>query len=257
MNTTILVVDDDIELLKALNMMLTGVGYEVITAENGSIALQILQNQPVHLILADIAMPDMNGYQFFAQVSQNPQWAKIPFVFLSARALDSDIRYGKELGVDDYLIKPIQSADLLSVIKGKIKRAKRWSQLSKNLSSTASSPVQKNELHSGRLKISLNQRRVWFDGNLVHLSAREFKLLACLVKSAVRVVPAQELVQQTHGLETDSQDASALLRPLVRSVRRKLGYAVGDMGCIENIRGIGYQFIPPLTEHSPGEGRPE
>ena len=84
----------------------------------------MLKTQPVDLILADIAMPRMNGYQLYEQVRRDPRWVLIPFVFISARALDSDVRYGKALGVDDYLIKPFQLEDLLAVVAGRLRRAR-------------------------------------------------------------------------------------------------------------------------------------
>ena len=88
---------------------------------------------------------------------------------------------------------------------------------------------------------------IWLDGKPVTLSLKEFKLLACLARHQDRVVPLQELIKNTHGLDTDHVEASALLRPLIRSVRRKLGYPAGDMGCIKSVRGVGYQLDPQRT----------
>ncbi|RPJ56340.1 MAG: response regulator, partial [Dehalococcoidia bacterium] len=112
---SILVIDDEPDLLTNITLTLEAENYQVFTAGNGLEALDALQTQPVNLILADIAMPDMNGYQLYERVRARPEWVTIPFVFLTARAMDSDIRYGKELGVDDYLTKPIRAADLLAV----------------------------------------------------------------------------------------------------------------------------------------------
>lgn len=246
MSTLILAVDDDPGLLNALEMMLKVSGYSVVTAVNGEQALQQLEKHPdIQVIVADVAMPYMNGYQLFTHVSQNPQWAHIPFIFLTARNLDSDIRFGKELGADDYLIKPVASSDLLASIRGKLKRAKRWSS-----PPPASPPPKKiienkDELSLGSLKISLSQHRVWLNEEPIHLSAREFTLLARLAQQLDQVIPAQALVQLTHNLDTDAKDAGSLIRPLIRSLRRKLGYLPGDMGCIENVRGVGYRLIPP------------
>jgi DNA-binding response OmpR family regulator len=79
----------------------------------------------------------------------------------------------------------------------------------------------------------------------VQLSAREFVLLAYLAQRVDHAVPAQELIRVTHELDTDLVEAGSLLRPLVRTLRRKLGYPVGDMGCIENVRGVGYRLTTP------------
>jgi DNA-binding response OmpR family regulator len=95
----------------------------------------------------------------------------------------------------------------------------------------------------GRLRIDPNQYRVWKNGSQIQLSLKEFKLLECLANEANKVIPLEELVKNTHGLDTNHSEASNLLRPLVRSVRRKLGYPAGDMGCIQAVRGVGYQLI--------------
>jgi DNA-binding response OmpR family regulator len=185
----------------------------------------------------------MNGYQLHRHVVGNPQWVTIPFLFLTARAHDSDIRYGKELGVDDYLTKPFDFDDLLASVRGKLRRARQL----------ANSPVKKTwkpsadveVLHVGQLQIDTYQHRVLLNDQIVRLSAREFRLLEYLARRAEEVVPLQELVQITHELEVNHEEASVLLRPLVRSLRRKLGYPAGELGCIESVRGVGYQLIPP------------
>ena len=244
--STILVVDDDQNFRDVLQKFLEADEYNVLKAENGIQALQLLRDHVVNLILCDIAMPGMNGYQLFTHVNQNPSWVYIPFLFLSARDLDSDIQYGKELGVDDYLVKPVKASDLLASIRGKLKRSQKRpvAPISHNLMA----PVGLNEsddLEFGNLKVNLQKHHVWKSDQRIQLSALEFRLFAELVQQPGCVISHQDLVLATHGLETDTQDASRLLRPLVRSVRRKLGYQTGDTGCIESLRGVGYQFNPP------------
>ena len=239
----VLVVDDQEEIRENLELVLEAEGYFVLTAGDGREALELMSSQPVDLILADIAMPRMNGYQLFERVRENPQWVTVPFLFLTARALDSDIRYGKELGVDDYLTKPIQPEDVLAAVHGRLKRARQLAQITRHPAPTeaAASDV----LDLGRLCIDPGQHQIRMDGELIKLSAREFVLLEYLAKRARQVVSPQELIRATHDLETDHVEAGSLLRPLIRSLRRKLGYFVGEMGCIENVRGVGYRLIPP------------
>jgi signal transduction histidine kinase len=119
----LLVVEDDLNILYSLREILTISGYSVQTARNGADGLDALRRgyEPA-LILSDIDMPRMNGYEFFDQVRANAQWINIPFVFLSAQADRSDIRRGKALGADDYLTKPFDTEDLLVTIKSKIRR---------------------------------------------------------------------------------------------------------------------------------------
>ncbi len=239
----ILVVDDHLELLELMKLTLESAGYRVLTVCDGTEALGVLQTQPVDLILADIAMPDMNGYQLFERVRENPNWVKIPFIFLSARTLDSDIRYGKELGVDDYLTKPIQPQDLLAVIRGRLRRARQLAEKA----ALVDPPISKSSsrLSLGRLEIEPGQHRAWLDGEPVTLSAREFVLLEYLVQRSDQIVSPRQLIKITHQVEVDPEEAGNLLRPLIRSLRRKLGYPTGETGCIETIRSVGYRLTPP------------
>jgi two-component system response regulator VanR len=240
---TILVVDDQSALRDNVKQTLEEAGYQVLTAADGVEALNILQAQPMDLVLADIAMPRMNGYELYERVRRNPQWIKVPFIFLTARTLDSDIRYGKQLGVDDYLVKPFQLEDLLATVEGKLRHARQLAQLESHVESRQS--LEQHVLTIGRLIIDSDQYRVWLDGRPVRLSAKEFALLEYLARRAGKLVPPRELIRITHKLDTDDQEAGTLLRPLVRSLRRKLGYRAGEMGCIETVRSVGYQLIAP------------
>ena len=98
-------------------------GYHTLTASDGAEALKMLKTHPVDLIISDINMPNMGGYQLYNQVRANPQWAKIPFLLLTGCRFvsDNEIRYGKSLGVDEYFTKPIRSDELLTAV---------WSRLS-------------------------------------------------------------------------------------------------------------------------------
>lgn len=251
-NASILLVDDDPVTLKYLAKTLALGRYQVLTAHDGVEALEVLQSEPVDLIITDIMMPRMNGYQLHECVVQDPQWVAIPIIFLSARSLDSDIRYGKEMGVDDYLTKPIEPEDLLAAVRGRLRRVQLLQ--TSSTQSAPPSPRRNGASPLGRLRIDSDQYRVWLDDKLIKLSLKEFRLLECLAHQPAKVIPLQELIQSTHGLSTDHVEASSLLRPLVRSVRRKLGYPAGEMGPIESVRGVGYQLIPNRDHNT--KGRP-
>ena len=241
-DATILVVDDQPEILENLALVLELEGYRVLTAGDGVEALTVMEAETVDLILADIAMPRLNGYQLYKRVRDNPRWVTIPFIFLTARAMDSDVRYGKELGVDDYLTKPIEPEDLLAAVHGRLRRAQQLMEAASHFSPPVTEPA---TLELGRLRVDPGQHQAWMDGEPVKLSAREFTLLAYLAQRPNQVVTAPELIGVTHELETDRVEAGTLLRPLIRSLRRRLGYGVGEAGCIENIRGVGYRLVPP------------
>ncbi len=242
MTATILVVEDQPAMQRNIRIGLEMAGYAVVTAADGLEALAVLGQQRVDLILADIAMPRMNGYQLYERLRQVREWALIPFVFISARALDSDVRYGKALGSDDYLVKPFQLEDLLAIVAGRLRRAGELAAAVAANQPAATPPAGPETITAGRLRISRQQHRVWVDGELVALSPREFAFLEYLARRPGQAVPLVELCQATHGLTTDSVEAGNLLYPLVRSLRRRLGYAAGEMGCIESVRGIGYRL---------------
>lgn len=238
---SILVVDDEPDLVDNIGLALEAEGYCIHTATDGHEALAILKTQPINLILADIAMPNMNGYQLYERLRQNPEWVMIPFIFLTARSMDSDIRYGKALGVDDYLTKPIRTADLLATVSGKLHRSQ---QLAESVAQLAPSPeIESRVLTVGQLHIDTDQHRVWLNRQELKLSAKEFVLLVYLARQAGKVVSPQELIQITHQFETDHIEAGSLLRPLILSLRRKLDLPMGETGSIENVRGVGYRLV--------------
>ncbi len=127
MKPLILLVDDNEEILYNVQVILNSNNYDTITAKNGKEGLNVLANakRVPDLIVSDIVMPEMNGYDFFKDVSKNPSWNLVPFVFLSGKSAPDDVRFGKTLGVDDYLTKPFEEEDLLAVIAGKINRTKK------------------------------------------------------------------------------------------------------------------------------------
>ena len=127
MKPLILVVEDNSDLLFSLNLILESNNYKPITSKNGREALKILNelDRVPDIIISDIMMPEMDGYEFFKEITSNSRWNRIPFLFLSARSTPQNIRFGKLLGVDDYITKPFQEKDLLAVLSGKIARSKR------------------------------------------------------------------------------------------------------------------------------------
>lgn len=119
---TILVVDDDPGVLAGLELCLSMEGYNVLTARDGQEALDLMEKTCPDLIVADIMMPRMDGYEFYEKVRRRAGWVTIPFIFLTAKGEKSDIRHGKLLGVDDYLTKPVETDDLLIAIESRLRR---------------------------------------------------------------------------------------------------------------------------------------
>jgi putative two-component system response regulator len=119
----ILIVEDNDVLRSALDEMLSNSGYVVYTAANGIEALKCLEEKTPHLIISDISMPDMDGYEFFDAVRANKHWLSIPFIFLTARGTKKDILNGKDMGVEDYLVKPVRRDELLTTVRSRLTRS--------------------------------------------------------------------------------------------------------------------------------------
>ena len=242
---SILVVDDEPDLLNHIGLALEAEGYRVLKANDGLEALDRLQCEPVDLIVADIAMPRMNGYQLYERVREQQEWTMIPFLFLTARTLDSDIQFGKALGVDDYLTKPIRAAELLATVRGKLRRAKQLANAYREQTGFPSGEM--NRLSAGPLKIDSDQHRVWLNDEEINLSAREFALLEYLARQAGKVVPPTDAIRITHQLQTHALEAGQLLRPLIFALRSKLAAASDGINYVENVRGVGYRLIVPRS----------
>ncbi len=122
MDTIILVVDDNPDLVDGVKLTLEMEGYQVLSAASGPEALTILERITPDLILADIMMPEMDGFELYERVHADQRWIQVPFIFLTAKTDQNDIRRGKEMGADDYITKPFDPQDLIAAIRGRLKR---------------------------------------------------------------------------------------------------------------------------------------
>lgn len=125
-NSTVLVVEDDVSLMQGIRDILEIKGYKVLTADSGLAGINVMETSQAQpdLIVSDIMMPFMNGYEFFNEVRKEPRWMKIPFIFLTAKGEKADIRVGKALGAEDYITKPFEPDDLLVVVAARLKRSR-------------------------------------------------------------------------------------------------------------------------------------
>jgi len=122
MEKIVLVIDDNPELVDGVKLTLEMEGYQVLTAKTGQEALTVLERMTPDLILADIMMPQMDGYELYERVHQDERWVQVPFIFLTAKTDKQDIRHGKEMGVDDYITKPFDPQDVVAAVRGRLKR---------------------------------------------------------------------------------------------------------------------------------------
>ena len=149
----LLIVEDDPAMLIALRDILQGAGYLVQTAANGADALDHLSNSRPALILSDIAMPVMDGFELLEAVRKRPSGATIPFIFLTARGTREDIFTGKSLGVDDYIIKPVTSKELLSAVQARLHRADAFTMMAQLMAAKDSLRVLANAIENKRYHV--------------------------------------------------------------------------------------------------------
>jgi DNA-binding response OmpR family regulator len=234
----ILVVDDEPGVLENVMDLLRLSGYEVIGATNGAEAIQVLEKTIPDLIIADIMMPCMNGYQFYLRVRQNPDWMWIPFIFLSAKGEAEDIRYGKELGTDDYLTKPVEPDDLLAAIRGRLARYEQ-------LVALDNKPVQEmpaGQYQVGPLLVDLSRRQVMLEDQEVKVSPTEYEILQRLILTGGATVMYEELLGYDGSELMGDTDAAELLRYHIRNLRRKLREVGIEEDIVLNVRGVGYRL---------------
>ena len=112
----ILVIEDDVNIRESLVELLEMKSFTLLSADNGTDGLKLAQEQVPDLILCDVMMPGLNGYEVVEAIRKDSRLAKLPFIFLSAKAMDSDVEYGKNLGANSYLTKPFRAQDLFSVV---------------------------------------------------------------------------------------------------------------------------------------------
>lgn len=124
-NETLMIVDDNEALREGLSEMLSFEGFSVLTAENGVEALEKMQVIAPDLIISDITMPQMDGYNFFNAVRTRPDWVTIPFIFLTARAEREDVLTGKNMGAEDYLVKPLSRDELVTAVRARLARSRQ------------------------------------------------------------------------------------------------------------------------------------
>ncbi|MBN1119608.1 MAG: response regulator transcription factor [Anaerolineae bacterium] len=235
----ILVVDDEPGVLENLTDLLRLSGYEVIGATNGAEAIQILEKLTPDLIIADIMMPRMNGYQLYLRIRQNPDWMWIPFIFLSAKGEAEDIRFGKELGSDDYLTKPVEPDDLLAAIRG---RLARYEELESQYSSNAPHVKAAGQYQVGPLVVDLSRRQVMLEDQEVKVSPTEFDILQRLILTDGGIVLYGDLLGYDDVDLLGDSDAAELLRYHIRNLRQKLREAGIEKDIVLNVRGVGYRL---------------
>jgi DNA-binding response OmpR family regulator len=225
----ILVVDDEAPIVRLVKAKLRLDGYEVLTAARGDEALEILQIQTPDLVVLDVMMPDMDGFETLRRIRQHSQ---VPVVMLTARGSDADKLQGLQSGADDYITKPFNPDELEARIAAVLRRA-----------GGAKSSGTETVLRYPDLEIDLERKTVLVRGEEVRLSRREWELLTQLAENAGRVMMHGELLSRIWGPEYRNE--TQYLRTWVSRLRAKLEPEDSSLTLITTYPGIGYRFESP------------
>ncbi len=224
MTETILVVDDQSSVRQLLQEYLTEQGFRVVTAEDGQKALYAARHEQPNLILLDIMMPKMDGYQFLRQYRQERQ---TPVIIITAREEETDAVLGLDLGADDYIIKPFRMRELLARIRAVLRR----------LEGVEERP---ELLRAGDVTLDQAMHTVTIRGEPVVLTPLEFDLLAVLMRSPGQVFTRTQLVD--HLLNSGFTGLDRTLNVHVRNLRTKIEADPGNPQYVETVFGVGYRF---------------
>lgn len=218
----ILVVEDDLSILSGLSINLNFDGYEVLQAQDGRLGLQRAIDERPDLIVLDIMLPQMNGYELLKELRR--RGSDVPVVLLSAKGMETDKILGLDLGADDYVVKPFGLQELLARIKAVLRR--RYSD--------------KNGISFGDSLVDLVAKHATRAGNPVDLTAQAFRLLEHLVTHPGRTFSRQQLISGAWGF--DYQGTERTVDNFVRQLRQKFEHNPDQPRHFLTVRGLGYRF---------------
>jgi DNA-binding response OmpR family regulator len=224
MTPTILIIDDDAKLNQLLKDFLKDFGYVVITATRPTKGLKKLQQESPDLVILDIMLPEMDGFEVCRAIRQT---SNIPIIMLTARGEVTDKVVGLELGADDYLAKPFEPRELVARIQSVLRRSQ---QLSNN-----------QTLTFDRLTIDLEKRIVLLDSSPIELTTNEFVALALLARNAGKVLNRDQILQELRGIDCDAFNRSVDIT--MSRLRQKLKDNPKSPEFIKTIWGTGYVFV--------------
>ena len=223
--TSVLVVDDDPHLLKALRITLQAHGYAVDTAADGGTALSAASRRPPDVMILDLGLPDRDGADVLGELRR---WSNLPVLVLSARHGSSDKVDALDAGADDYITKPFGLDELLARLRALLRRVPE----------PASIPT----VAASSFTVDLAQRRVTRDGDMVRLTPTEWNILELLVRNPARLVTQQQLLLDVWG--PAYQTEANYLRVYMAQLRRKLEDHPGSPRHLLTEPGVGYRFMP-------------
>ncbi len=243
MGRKILVVDDETVLVETIAYNLEQAGYQVITAIDGSSALEAARRELPDLVILDVMLPEIDGLDVCRQLRKEGATAKTPIMMLTAKGDEIDKVVGLEVGADDYVTKPFGRRELLARVRALLRRA---DYLPTNEDPTTAEPVQQEvprqtrELVAGPIRIDLAGRRVNCRGQEMELQPKQFDLLTYLVRNRGTVLTRDQLLHNVWGYDYAGDTRTVDVH--VRWLREKLEEDPANPRLIQTVRGVGYCF---------------
>ncbi|HVN56213.1 MAG TPA: response regulator transcription factor [Anaerolineaceae bacterium] len=226
-NRRILVVDDEERMVRFIRLNLEHDGFQVIEAYRGMQAIQRLRDALPDVILLDVMLPDLDGFEVLKMIREI---SSVPIIMLTAKGEEDDRVRGLELGADDYITKPFSPRELVSRVRAVLRRVDSGGGGMRGLIEV-----------DDRLKIDFDRREVWVDGQLVKLRPTEYRLLYHLVQNAGWVVTHDQLLAKVWGYEY--RDEPHYVRLYINYLRQKLEKDPANPQYILTERGVGYRFV--------------
>jgi len=226
--TSVLLVDDERDLLSLLDFNLRAAGFETLLATTGEQALAHLRRRIPDLVLLDLMLPDIPGTEVCRQIKADPRTKHVPVVMLTAKGEEVDRVVGFEIGADDYVTKPFSVRELVLRLKAVVRRA--------GPGRTAERPPES----VGPIRVDVDAHRAYVDGAEIALTPLEFKLLITLMTRLGRVQSREQLLEDVW--EMSSEVETRTVDTHVKRLREKLG---SGRDLLETVRGVGYRLIEP------------
>jgi two-component system alkaline phosphatase synthesis response regulator PhoP len=225
----VLVVEDEPDVAELIRYNLQKEGWEIVPATNGADALRRAQESRPDLILLDIMIPQLNGWEVCRRLKQDPDTRGMPVIMLTGRVDEGDKVLGFELGADDYVTKPFSPRELIARVRAVIRRGR--------------AAERKAQLKAGDLEIDRDRFEVRLQGRPVALTHKEFELLAALVGTPGRVFGREELLDLVWGRDGFVEPRTVDVH--LARLRAKFAAAKLPPPAIETVRGVGYRFREP------------
>ena len=227
---TILVVDDNKEIVYSISELLKYEGYEVMKAYDGLEALKLASENKIDLIILDVMMPKMNGLSALMKMRE---YSKTPVIILSAKTEESDIVSGLVLGADDYIEKPYKPAELMARVKAQLRRYRLWGGMTPK--------TEENLIVNGGLILDKGKRIILVEGEQVHLTATEYKILEFMMSHLGQVFSAEQIYENVWNDEA-AYSVENTVMVHIRHIREKIEIDAKKPRYLKVVWGIGYKI---------------